>query len=143
MYDQITFDFWDSTAFRKCTKCKEVKPFSDFHKKSEVKSGITAHCIACVQLKAAKRRKKIGLLKMKYGCIDCGYNAHPAALHFDHIDREKKDNNVGKLVYNKSLKRIFREIRKCEIRCANCHSIKTIENGEHLSLTIREEQDNV
>jgi hypothetical protein len=30
------------------------------------------------------------------------------------------------------LKRVMAEIAKCDVRCANCHRIKTFENGDHL-----------
>jgi hypothetical protein len=59
--------------------------------------------------------------KTSQGCTDCGYNAHPAALHFDHV-RGKKKLNVCNA---KSIAQAKREIKKCEVRCANCHSIRT------------------
>lgn len=58
------------------------------------------------------------------GCIDCGYNAHPAALDFDHTDG--KTANISEL---RSMKRVMEEIERhsCVVRCANCHRIKTAE----------------
>lgn len=60
-------------------------------------------------------------------CIDCGYNDHPAALQFDHI-RDVKTAAISVMMVNGcSWKTILIEIKKCEIRCANCHSIRTAE----------------
>jgi hypothetical protein len=62
----------------------------------------------------------------KSKCIDCG-EARLETLDFDHV-RDTKDRNVSKMVL-KGLKinDIKNEIAKCEIRCANCHRIKTSE----------------
>lgn len=70
-------------------------------------------------------------IKMKNGCEACGYREHPAALHFDHIDRTTKRTNVGNMVngaYN--IKDIMEEVSKCRVLCANCHAIKTVNNGD-------------
>jgi hypothetical protein len=59
-------------------------------------------------------------IKMKLGCVDCGYKAHPAALQFDHLG--KKYRNVSSIV---TISRLLAEIEKCEVVCANCHAIRT------------------
>lgn len=59
-------------------------------------------------------------------CIDCGFS-DIRALEFDHVRGEKR-SEVTKLADNGvSLKTLAIEIEKCEVRCANCHRIKTIE----------------
>lgn len=59
------------------------------------------------------------------GCIDCG-EKNPVVLQYDHINRELKITTVSQMISDRwSLKNIKEEIRKCEIRCANCHLIKT------------------
>jgi len=48
--------------------------------------------------KAAHNKQKIDKLaeiKLERGCCKCGYNAHPAALHFNHIDPSTKSFNIG------------------------------------------------
>ena len=68
------------------------------------------------------RRVLINGIKVESGCIDCGYNTHAAALDFDH--KENKMFNIGNSIgYN--MKRVMKEIEKCEIRCANCHRVAT------------------
>lgn len=58
-------------------------------------------------------------------CIDCGEN-DPIVLDFDHIDRNNKFKTVAKMLSGHySWLSVYREISKCEIRCANCHRRKT------------------
>jgi hypothetical protein len=66
-------------------------------------------------------RKWINDYKVSAGCIDCGYNKHPSALHFDHITGEKAFN-ISEV---RTLKRVMTEIPKCVVRCANCHMERT------------------
>ena len=62
--------------------------------------------------------------KVSAGCIDCGYNAHPAALDIDHM--EGKTANISSL---KSIAAVEADIarHKCVVRCANCHRIQSWE----------------
>jgi len=59
-------------------------------------------------------------------CTDCGIS-DSRVLEFDHIsDNKFKDISrmTGGSTY--SWKRILEEISKCEIRCCNCHRIRTL-----------------
>jgi site-specific DNA-adenine methylase len=87
----------------------------------------------------AKRRLKrravtlyLNEVKLSKGCELCGYNKHPGALQFDHIDRSKKYMNVSSI--NKdhydNLDIIKEEVSKCRVLCANCHAEKTCDNKE-------------
>lgn len=75
-------------------------------------------------------RRKIDKYKMKYGCEICGYNKHPAALSFDHLDpKTKYRNKNGKVVQvadmiksgRYSWNTIIEEVGKCRVLCMNCH----------------------
>lgn len=66
-------------------------------------------------------REFISNYKINKGCVDCGYNKHPSALDFDHVEGVK-DLNV---CFSKSITQAKREIEKCEVVCANCHRIRT------------------
>lgn len=79
-----------------------------------------------VQLTKARRFQKMtNDIKMASGCVDCGYRLHPWALQFDHIpDRGKKIMAVSKFTDPRKARK---EMLKCEVRCANCHMIKTNE----------------
>jgi hypothetical protein len=48
----------------------------------------------------------------------------PRALEFDHF-RDKKYNLAKMVGAGYCIETIEKEIEKCEVRCANCHNIKT------------------
>lgn len=59
-------------------------------------------------------------------CVDCGYD-NPLALEFDHRDPATKTGPVRRM---RTLAEMRVEATKCDIRCANCHSLKTYYAGE-------------
>lgn len=72
------------------------------------------------------RRDLINKIKLDRGCSICGYNAHAAALDFNHINGDKKFSISQDT--KKAMSKLLAEIDKCEILCANCHRIHTYEN---------------
>ena len=79
----------------------------------------------------ADYQARLDRIKMDQGCIDCGYDAHPRALDFDHRGDAPKLFNVSKILrLTASWERIAAEVAKCDVRCANCHRIRTAE-GNH------------
>lgn len=72
-----------------------------------------------------RRMKWLNLYKTGKGCELCGYNKNGVALDFDHLDPSIKEFNPSSRSLTVSLKRLFIEIRKCRILCANCHRIET------------------
>jgi hypothetical protein len=69
------------------------------------------------------RQKLFDFLKLKK-CVDCG-NDDVRVLEFDHKSRLDKFSTVCNMINRYNWKTILKEIDKCEIRCANCHKIKT------------------
>ncbi len=67
-------------------------------------------------------------------CVDCSCS-DIRVLEFDHIYGEKIDEISHMLSQNCGWTRISSEIAKCEVRCANCHRIKTYERGGHWRFT--------
>lgn len=62
-------------------------------------------------------------------CVDCGCD-DTRVLEFDHV-RDSKKADVAVMIRNGcSWSAIQAEIAKCEIRCANCHRIKTLEDRD-------------
>lgn len=58
-------------------------------------------------------------------CMDCGKIFHHSAMDFDHV-RGRKVMNVSQMAARSySLDRIVDEIAKCDVRCANCHRVRT------------------
>jgi len=73
-----------------------------------------------------RRRDKLTIIKLEAGCSNCGYNAHPSALDFNHV-RGVKLFNISQDP-KRAWDVILSEIAKCEVLCANCHRIHTYEN---------------
>lgn len=133
-----------------CTFCKEVKPFSEFNKNKAKKDGYQNKCRTCSQAKfkeyynankdhhrsvvMANTAKRVALLRefvvaylSTHPCVDCGLT-DIRVLEFDHLPEFKKVTEVSRLIVGGySLDVVQSEIAKCEVRCRNCHTIKTYE----------------
>lgn len=133
---------------RVCLKCGEKKGITEFNFKDKAKGRRNARCKECTRadIRAAYRKNRKYYLRYRAeynraklrtrqeflfsylkdkACIDCGVK-NPVVLHFDHV-RGKKIGNISDMLFRRgrSMKVIFAEIAKCEIRCANCHAKKT------------------
>lgn len=62
-------------------------------------------------------------------CSACGID-DPRLLEFDHIDRSKKRDNLNALLKNESVQRAWEESTNCRLLCANCHRLKSMDNGD-------------
>jgi len=84
--------------------------------------------------KEKRRRKKlrnrsfINRILRRNPCVDCGYS-DIKALEFDHVSGQKTAN-ISQLIHKGcSMSKLKEELRKCRVRCANCHTIKSKETG--------------
>jgi DNA-directed RNA polymerase beta' subunit len=133
---------------KKCSKCKEIKPESDFSFKNKVTNLLHKQCKECTRIliknhynenreyylnKAHERNHKIKVETDNYlkeyllnnPCIDCG-ESNIVVLEFDHTNKFKKFKAVSSLVRHRyPIEIVKREVAKCEVRCANCHRKKT------------------
>lgn len=80
------------------------------------------------QQQYADFRAFIDEYKLAHGCIRCGYADHPAALDFDHRDHREKQTIISGM-YTYSTGKLYTELEKCDVMCANCHRIKSFESG--------------
>ena len=65
-------------------------------------------------------RKLVKIYLSRHSCVDCS-ESDVVVLDFDHV-RGIKRLDISTLVGRScSVKTIFREIYKCDVRCANCH----------------------
>ena len=132
----------------KCTKWKKEKIESEFNYKIKAFGLRHNQCKECTRLlirnhynrnkgyylkKTQKRNIEIRLeiinyLKqyfLKNPCVDCG-ESDITVLEFDHLDKVPKFKAVSCLIrYRYPIQIIKEEIKKCEVRCANCHRRKT------------------
>lgn len=133
-----------------CSVCREVKQVEEYSKNKRKTDGLQSSCKKCsaegsarwykanrqtrvAQNKYQRNRNKafVDRYKRMCGkCIDCNTTDH-RVLQFDHLSDKHK--NVSDMIYQgNSIKRIKKEIRKCEIRCANCHSIISQQRRDNL-----------
>ena len=113
----------------KCTKCgcQITKNNSKINLKSRSKQ-----CKKCERVRiVAKQKEKqsvINAYKLGKGCSKCGYKEHACALDFHHVEPSKKNKSIARMIDdNYSLDKIFTEIKKCKILCANCHRVEHFE----------------
>jgi hypothetical protein len=134
-----------------CTSCCEEKDIEDFHWKDKAKNIQCSSCRSCVAVRNKQHymtNKQVYISKARHRnlriydenrkhlcdylsvhpCIDCGCN-DIRVLEFDHVRGIKVDEVSRLLSKRTSWNTIEAEIAKCEVRCANCHRIKTNERG--------------
>jgi hypothetical protein len=131
-----------------CTVCKKEKEVCEFNKNSKRYDGLQSECRECAKERSKKyylenkskmikqinqsRVDRLEIIRTKFfqylktcSCVDCGVN-EPCVLDFDHKDSKSKTHEVSKMVHDGySWVKILAEIKKCDVRCANCHRIKT------------------
>lgn len=88
-----------------------------------------ARQLALVRARKAARRQMLATIKLERGCIDCGYNAESAFLHFDHRDPADKSFVISEELM-RPMEVLMAEIEKCDVRCASCHVVRS-EQEDH------------
>ena len=135
-----------------CSKCGKPKRQSSFSWSNQKKGYRRGECKKCAYELASDwwRRSTIEQRQKKYkqGVIDQRKRAernirwlvsylknHPCikcsesniiVLEFHHRNPKKKKYSISSLVSTgQSLKLIIKEVKKCNVQCANCHRIET------------------
>jgi hypothetical protein len=130
-----------------CSRCKVKKTVDNFARRSGRRDKYQPYCRECqkeydrqrylknkdyidAQNKAGRERRRnesqcnvIKYLK-EHPCIDCKED-DPIVLTFDHVEGNKCFNIADALKDGMKWERIEEEIKKCKVRCANCHMRKT------------------
>ncbi len=128
---------------KKCWKCQREKTEQEFawlNKKKGIRNGMCKLCHkeyskqhyqnnkAKYKERSPNHKEKMRTKLFEYLedklCIDCN-EENSVVLEFDHRNPKMKKFAVSRGVNNYSWKKILAEIKKCDIRCANCHRIKT------------------
>lgn len=63
-------------------------------------------------------------------CSDCGHTFNPWQMQFDHRDGETKVAEIGYFIARNSRTKLFEEIAKCDLVCANCHFERTYQRQQ-------------
>tara|TARA_R110000803_G_scaffold39201_11_gene84538 strand:- start:75 stop:539 length:465 start_codon:yes stop_codon:yes gene_type:complete len=129
-----------------CNNCGEQKPKTEFNKKKRRPDGLQQICRPCErernreyysknkermkkQINEARKKRSFSIKQevfeylLEHPCVDCG-ETDPRVLDFDHL--RDKDSDIAAMLSGVSgISKIREEIDKCEVRCANCHRIKT------------------
>jgi hypothetical protein len=82
-------------------------------------------CARCNSEAVARRRRKMKetLIAEAGGrCAICGYNRHPAALQFHHLDPTLKEFGVSNRGVTRAIAIARLEAQKCVLLCATCHA---------------------
>jgi hypothetical protein len=66
------------------------------------------------------RYQELDEYKEEQGCAECG-EARPYVLQFHHIEPDAKESTISNLVNSASMDRVWAEVDKCVVLCANCH----------------------
>ncbi|KQX07146.1 MULTISPECIES: hypothetical protein [unclassified Leifsonia] len=130
-------------AMKRCFRCSEEKPVSEFNASTKTGDGLHSYCRACQhqhyldnrdrhmdnvrRSRDARRDQARTLVAETFasGCVDCG-TTDIRVLQFDHVRGEKLNAVSTMIRVGRSLASITAEIAKCEVRCANCHTIATL-----------------
>lgn len=131
---------------KKCFKCKQEKDCLEFSKDRSRKDGYDPCCKSCKNLYLKSRyykdtsvKERSALLHRSYvernrgyvyallqqsKCVDCG-DSRWQVLEFGHVRGAKRLGISEMIRCGHSLDVLEEEIDKCDVRCANCHRLKT------------------
>lgn len=129
-----------------CTRCGETKPLDEFPPVRRGEARLQSWCRSCFAEANAKnyvpyyarerqrilariaahrdeiRRHIIDYLR-EHPCVDCG-ETDIVVLEFDHLG-DKVGDISSYAMGGRTWEAVKAEIDKCEVRCANCHRLKT------------------
>ena len=131
----------DGDLSKSCKVCGESKPLSEFHKNKQCSMGVVGTCRTCTgdrisrwysdnrkrrqEVANEKNRKRKRQLVEHFGdkCLDCGQSFPQCVYQFHHLDPKEKDVNPSYAITQKPSK-MWEELSKCVMLCANCHLIR-------------------
>lgn len=135
---------------KKCSRCKRELSLKEYSFRNKATGRRNSCCRQCqaklfrshykrnratyVQRSADRKRLLLERIRvLKQGpCTDCAGRFHPVAMDFDHTGSDKTAG-VAHLVGLGSWSAIEREIKKCELVCANCHRVRTYTRARNKS----------
>lgn len=108
-----------------CSKCGKELPIDQFNWRNKAKGTRRAECKEChssyMKQKYQEKKNEIQTLKSQLCCAKCG-DSRGYVLDFHHINPEEKENTIARMTSNNyELNKVYDEIKKCIVLCANCH----------------------
>lgn len=81
--------------------------------------------ISRVRKRSQHLREEVQKYKSNTPCVDCRTVYPHYVMDFDHVRGEKLANVADITNTNHSRKKVWDEIAKCDLVCANCHRVRT------------------
>ncbi len=81
------------------------------------------------RLNSKERRHEVVRKLKDKPCMDCGGEFHSAVMHFHHRPGVEKVGSIGWLLRRRGMPAILAEIAKCDLLCANCHTMRHVNEG--------------
>lgn len=75
-------------------------------------------------VRKAQLRAEVQALKA-VPCADCGVEYPYYVMEFDHRPGETKVGVIARMVADGQRTKVFEEVKKCDVVCANCHRERT------------------
>ena len=112
-----------------CGNCHRIKENEKSDSWRRYSGALAGHARSHNARSNAENKQRLYVYLSSHPCVDCG-QTDVRVLEFDHV-RGTKSAYRNKLLNGAvSWKTIEAEIAKCEVRCTNCHRIKTLERGK-------------
>jgi DNA-binding transcriptional ArsR family regulator len=95
-------------------------------------------CAKCSTSAVSERRRTVKrqLVEEAGGrCLLCGFDDHPAALQFHHLDPSQKEFHLSHRGFTRCIEKARAEAAKCVLLCANCHALVEV-GARELSLEL-------
>lgn len=110
---------------KKCTKCGRILPITEFNWRNKAKGTRRSECKYChsdyMKQKYQEKKNLVQEIKSSCACAKCG-ETRGYVLDFHHIDPSEKNETIARLTSNTSnINKVYDEIKKCIVLCANCH----------------------
>ena len=149
---------------KRCPRCGETKPNSEFHRNRTRRDGLQIYCRLCrASIDHERYERHVGhevargsplrseqgrgkwLTSLKAGrpCADCGRIYPHQVMQWDHRPGFEKLGEISVDFWGRTREEVLAEIAKCDLVCANCHALRTFaRSGWHLKwLTEKADDD--
>lgn len=80
--------------------------------------------------RARRLKQEISELKAKTPCSDCKQQYSPWIMQFDHRPGMEKIGDIATLANQNQRTKVYAEIEKCDLVCANCHADRTYQRRQ-------------